>query len=204
MRTCADQPLRTSTQKAEKSLLEASEEHLCPECGKSYKYMRSLTDHRRKEHGQEEEPGERYLCPECGKSYKYMRSLTEHRRKEHGKGEGPRYSCDLCPQKFMKSRELQSHMNKHSSLKPFTCEKCNKAFANKRNTKPERHSCIPVSSSKQLHLCPVCNKQFKSTRNLREHAFLHTDTYRYSCNKCFKHFRYRSSLQHHMKKNCAG
>ena len=47
-------------------------------------------------------------------------------------GEKP-FSCNICEKRFAESGKLDIHMRTHSGVKPYTCNVCEKGFALKRN-----------------------------------------------------------------------
>lgn len=57
-----------------------------------------------------------HTCPNCGKSYTWKETLMRHMRLECGKV--PNIRCPLCPMKFKRKDQLQSHMNskRHSGV----------------------------------------------------------------------------------------
>ncbi len=39
-----------------------------------------------------------------------------------------RYPCDVCGKKFTRPQHVTRHMLLHTGVKPFRCDKCQKAF----------------------------------------------------------------------------
>ncbi|XP_060880768.1 gastrula zinc finger protein XlCGF58.1-like [Metopolophium dirhodum] len=112
------------------SLLNSSEDvYLCPQnceavncfvcndCGRSYKYKRSLQNHQ--EFDCEARPiftiilfvlvaVNCFMCNNCGRSYKYKRSLFAHQKFECGVQ--PKFGCHICSKKFSQKGSLRSHL----------------------------------------------------------------------------------------------
>ncbi len=71
----------------------------CAFCGKSYRFLRDLWQHR-KSHTK--------TCSICEKSFRNLNVLQKH-MKSHT-GEKP-YCCTLCPKSFSESGTLKKHLN---------------------------------------------------------------------------------------------
>ncbi|XP_050535140.1 zinc finger protein 567-like [Daktulosphaira vitifoliae] len=79
--------------------------YICPQCGRSYVHKYSMQTHMKYEYMLTA----RYLCPNmCGRSYKYKRGVHTHVNFECGVE--PRFKCSLCPKKFARKFQLESHL----------------------------------------------------------------------------------------------
>ena len=126
-------------------------EHVCSECGKTFKNRKSLVPHMLLHTGikshkcdvcdqmfcsrvsllshkaQSKCGAEEVVCPTCGKKCSNKYYLKRHLMKHTG--ERP-HKCDWenCGKGFFDSQTLQNHRKIHLDIKEFQCSLCSKAF----------------------------------------------------------------------------
>ncbi|XP_051791722.1 zinc finger protein 729-like [Erpetoichthys calabaricus] len=163
------------------------EPYECSECGKIYKQMRHLKEHRVVHTG--EKP---FCCPECGKGFPTIGSL--HRHVKIHTGEKP-YSCSECRKQFRTMSHLQQHRKIHTGEKPYCCSECGKGFTTLGNL----HRHVKIHTGEKPYCCSECRKQFRTMSNLQDHRKIHTGEKPFSCPECGKGFPTIGSLHRHVK-----
>ncbi|XP_075224471.1 uncharacterized protein LOC142326139 isoform X2 [Lycorma delicatula] len=135
---------------------------------------------------------ESFDCIECGRKFKEKSHLATHARAHI---DIRNFKCNKCGSLFKTKTNLFFHMKTHSDA-PFTCEKCNKTYRERRILM--RHIRV-VHSSQNMYSCDQCGREFKSMRNLSLHYTLHTGVKPFTCDHCSKSFVYKSTYIVHMK-----
>ncbi|KAK3927717.1 Zinc finger protein 57 [Frankliniella fusca] len=119
------------------------------------------------------------------------------RRKVLPKGQ---YQCAECRLVCESFNVFHFHMNSHSEVELYTCQKCLYMFQDK--TLYDAHvaaTCKAAGSSKDKE-CAVCRKTFKYDSHLREHIIcMHNKTPLFSCPICAQNITsWRRSIDRHM------
>uniref|UniRef100_A0A3B3U5J5 C2H2-type domain-containing protein n=1 Tax=Poecilia latipinna TaxID=48699 RepID=A0A3B3U5J5_9TELE len=170
---------------------EGEKPYSCDMCDKSFRYIGSLTRHKRTHVGEKF-----YFCELCDKSFRKHGSLICHRRTHMG--ERP-YSCDLCGKSFRHGSSLTRHRLIHRGEKPYSCDTCKKSF--RYSGSLTRHRMIHWGE--KLYSCELCDKRFMTRTILKadlvDHYSTHTGQKPYSCDTCNKSFRHSSSLARHRR-----
>ncbi|CAH1406070.1 unnamed protein product [Nezara viridula] len=103
------------------------------------------------------------------------------------------FQCTVCGHSFSRQTRLKSHMSRHTSIKPFKCDKCDKAYALRWD----------LNAHKRIHsltfVCNTCNKSFSSKSKLGRHNIVHTGERPYPCPQCGKSFAEKSNLTNHIR-----
>ncbi|RTG89840.1 uncharacterized protein DC041_0009858 [Schistosoma bovis] len=121
--------------------------------------------------------------------------------------------CNICNKNFTKKSDLRYHLNVHSGIRPYECDKCHRRFmkhSQLRQHKFKVHelnmSKIVMTSKKKALMkhalfCHLCGFGFSSRSSLRLHVRLHTGTRGYGCPYCNSVFHNPSHRKRHLL-NC--
>lgn len=179
--------LEQASLEAEKELQIKEEAYECEECDNVYLASAWLEKHISQNHN---------LSCECGKKFKKKSSLREHKARIHD----PRYTlCQICG-KSVKAVYLQSHINQHSSIKPFACNTCGKTFRMRKLLK--QHAASHNRFRTRKYKCYDCDKTYVSHVALAGHKKrMHTEgSQEYSCDGCQLTFRSKYTLKGHFNR----
>ena len=78
-----------------------------------------------------QERSELYECADCGRKYREKSHLATHTRAHI---DIRNFKCNTCGLLFKTQTNLFFHMKTHSEV-PFTCDKCNKTFSERKMLK---------------------------------------------------------------------
>lgn len=103
------------------------------------------------------------------------------------------FSCEKCEKAFQTIWNLQAHQLTHSSFRPFKCNQCPKKFKSKSVLK--QHKLIH-SEMKEFE-CDQCEKKFRRKGGLKQHKLMHSEIKEFECPECVKKFKSKSGLNQH-------
>ncbi|KAI5631830.1 PR domain zinc finger protein 5-like isoform X13 [Phthorimaea operculella] len=107
-------------------------EHKCTECDEEFYTLPDLEGHMVK-HSSDR----KYSCETCPNiRFKTAKALSMHVKRHHLM-ERP-HACPECDMKFFRPGELKAHMPKHTGLREFKCEVCQKAFGRQKTLAEHR------------------------------------------------------------------
>ncbi|XP_058814809.1 transcription factor hamlet isoform X2 [Topomyia yanbarensis] len=132
----------------------------CELCPRAYCYRPSLLRHRAIVHGEVK----RYPCENCPKVFTDPSNLQRHIRTHHVGARS--HACPECGKTFATSSGLKQHTHIHSSVKPFQCEVCFKAYTQFSNLC--RHKRMHADCRMQIK-CNKCGQSFSTVTSLSKH-----------------------------------
>jgi KRAB domain-containing zinc finger protein len=132
---------------------------LCPECGKSYKHLRTLMSHQRHRHNSFNGP--RYTCQTCTKTFMSKNAFVSH---QNGHLKVKPFQCKLCKKSFASSNALTRHACPKQPPQR-TCTVCFKECTSKELFKQHMLS----HSTTCTFSCRLCRRSFKHRQSLSRH-----------------------------------
>ena len=75
------------------------------------------------------------------------------------------FACKMCPRRFAKKQNMESHYRTHTNERPFSCTLCTKTFA--RRFALTRH--LRGHLGLKPYPCPYCDRRIADESNFRKH-----------------------------------
>ncbi|XP_062532113.1 histone-lysine N-methyltransferase PRDM16 isoform X6 [Bombyx mori] len=132
----------------------------CELCNRSYSSRALLLRHRALAHTDIR----KYPCENCPKAFTDPSNLQRHIRVQHVGARS--HACPECGKTFATSSGLKQHTHIHSSVKPFQCKVCFKAYTQFSNLC--RHKRMHVACRAVVE-CGKCGQSFASYASLTKH-----------------------------------
>ena len=139
-----------------------------------------------------------FLCDHagCDKAFSRPSLLTEHQQSVH-LGMRP-FECNRCDRAFARKNHLERHLLSHldDAAKPFHCATCGKGVITQQQLK--RHEITHTRSFKCPH--DGCDEAFYKHPQLRSHIMA-VHLHSLECTHCGKKFQRPYRLDNHIKKH---
>ncbi|XP_065283647.1 histone-lysine N-methyltransferase MECOM-like [Dermacentor albipictus] len=134
-------------------------EYRCDQCPKVFSWKSNLIRHQAAH-----DASRRYVCDACRKVFTDPSNLQRHVRSQHLGARS--HACTECGKTFATSSGLKQHTHIHSSVKPFRCEVCLKAYTQFSNLC--RHKRMHATCRMQIK-CHRCGQGFATVTSLSKH-----------------------------------
>ncbi|XP_025203279.1 zinc finger protein 585A-like [Melanaphis sacchari] len=142
--------------------------------------------------------GERACLPaihSCGLCGKKWRTVTELKSHIQSHSSIRPYVCEICGQAYKMKKALDVHIGMHNGIHPFTCEYCNKSFTQKVGL--QKH--IPIHTGYTRFQCDLCGKRFIHQKSFHIHTMTHTGEKHVKCSECGLAVLSQSHLKRHLR-----
>lgn len=134
-------------------------------------------------------PKTTFGCTRCKIDFNTKDEYLEHSKK-HGK-----ILCQICGYMSPTSSMFRRHLNRHSNVRPYQCDLCEKNY--KLSVELKRHK--QIHKKEELFPCKQCDKKFIGTSALYYHQKkVHCEIDPHVCEVCNRGFKFRNSLTFHM------
>lgn len=193
----------------------AKNRFICPECGRTFAYKKTLKTHMIIHTGKKD-----FACSFCAKRF-YRKCDMKNHLATHT-SEKP-FHCAICAKAFTLRKSMMRHMKTHAAArpqvttrgdgsrsergkaalnrraatrggeKPFACSRCLKSFS--RGDDLKLH--MSVHFRRKTFGCHVCNKRFACQKNVMIHMRTHTVEKAFGCDACRRSFSYKYQLDKH-------
>lgn len=135
-----------------------------------------------------------YKCCECEKVYDKKTSLQYHLKTKHSNVR--QFKCEFCNKAFAIKSDCVRHTRTHTNEKRFCCSVCGKKFTDRStHLKHER-----IHSGNKPYACHMCDKSFGYSFVLKNHLLTHTGAKDFSCPVCEKAFARKSKMKDHLRR----
>lgn len=194
---CEDSEPQSSSKEitVKKNQSNSEEQHSlykCSYCSKELKTWANLIMH-------EQIHRKTFDCPTCSTHCASIIDLIKHAKENPNcsRRNDVTLTCSICDNgvRYRTKTALNYHVTKHTGLRPFICDVCNKTFRSKETLRQHMNRHETVSN----YNCEVCGRGFPNKNHLQQHQLSHTDAKPFHCDICNNFFKSQGRLYNHKK-----
>ena len=163
-----------------------------PSCSQEFSQRSIMMQHNRSIHLHQP-----FICQEknCNHRYNSQKVLKAHIKEHHDKLF--KFKCTICGQKFVHKSQYNTHLTRHTNIKPFACNHCKKASY---TTAAQLTQHVTICMFGTPYCCEMCGKSCSSQTTLKQHVQnVHAKTADFRCDLCLKIYKQYASLWKHRR-----
>ena len=136
-----------------------------------------------------------YQCTQCDYKTRWRRNLSNHAQLRHS--DVRKFTCNICNRAFKRKTDLKHHMIWHSDDKPLQCDIC--GFRCKTNWEIKSHRLSHTDIRNYPCTFPGCTQACKTKSDLTKHMVRHKTIKDFKCELCPNSYKCRASLRKHIQ-----
>ncbi|KAL1784596.1 ras-responsive element-binding protein 1 isoform X1 [Sigmodon hispidus] len=169
------------------------QKHTCNTCGKNFKFLGTLSRHRKTHSCQEPKEEKEAPLPENESAGRATEGSSPSPEPEEKPAESP--AIDPTPG----TREASVEKQNEETEGPSDGEVTEKKGDGDKRPKTDSPKSMASKADKRKKVCSVCNKRFWSLQDLTRHMRSHTGERPYKCQTCERTFTLKHSLVRHQR-----
>lgn len=126
----------------------------------------------------------------CGKSFNRKSTAIAHNKPHMERNNICPF--DQCNKDFARKQDMADHLNSHTGMKPYSCNRCKRNFSSQSSFSHHKATCFRKVE------CSECNQKFTSKSTLYDHQKSEHKVEAFVC-ACGKRYKWRTNLARHRR-----